>query len=95
MARKDRTVLKNVTLSRLRGDMTILEYSKFSDRYELMDKKTCTFVKHNFQGTRAEIIRDGEKVKIRIENVKQGDTLKKILDSGSALESFYFGNEKN
>lgn len=94
MTNKDKVVKKNVELRRLKSDMTIIEYSKFSDPYKQMANKTCVFLRHNFHGTQAEIIRDEKKINIQIENVKVGDTLQRIFNFPPQLAKITIVNDK-
>jgi len=94
MANKDKVINKNVELKKLKGDMTIMEYTRFNEHYKHMDKKNCFFVRHNFHGTKADIIRDKKRIIIQVEKVKVGDTLQRIFDFPPQLKKITLVNDK-
>ena len=68
-----------VKVNHLKKGMIIKAYSRFSSRYQNMDEQTSTFVRHNFRGTRAIVLRDRKKLNLAIKSVRPGDTLRGIF----------------
>ena len=67
-----------VYLNDLDEDMTILAYVGFNRSYHSLSKKTCFFVKSHFKGTKSIVNRNGKIIKIRTENLLEGDRLTTI-----------------
>lgn len=78
MAEKKKSKPHVLSVNDLKPGMVITAYSRFSDRYQFMDKLTSTFIRHNFKATRAIVNRDNRRLDIPIEKLKSGDTLLKI-----------------
>jgi len=73
-------VKSKVKVSKLKSGMVIKAYTKFSSRYQFMDAGTCEFVRHNFKGTRAIVIRKDKKYNTNVKSLKPGDTLSGLYD---------------
>lgn len=71
---KENSAIK-ISVSELRPGMVIEAYVNFDKAYHTIDKNVCLFIRHNFKGTIAVIKRKGEKRKIRIDDLKIGDSL--------------------
>lgn len=82
----NRFVKSKVNVKNLKTGMVIKAYTKFSDSYQLMDEKTAEFIRHNFKGTRAIIIRKDKKYNINVHAIKSGDTLEGLYDFPPALQ---------
>ncbi len=70
---------KNLGLSALEPDMTILAYTGFSNNYCPMDHLTAKWIKVNFKGASAHAERNGETLRVVVDDLKQGDKLKMLF----------------
>ncbi len=79
-------VKSKVKVSKLKKGMVIKAYTKFSGRYQSMDEVTCEFIRHNFKGTRAIIVRENKKYNTGVKYIQKGDTLSGLYDFPPALQ---------
>ena len=79
-------VNSKVKVRKLKEGMVIKAYTKFSGRYQSMDEGTCEFIRHNFKGTRAIIIRNNKKYNTNVKSIQTGDTLNGLYDFPPALQ---------
>ena len=79
-------VKSKVKVKKLKEGMVIKAYTKFSGRYQSMDEGTCEFIRHNFRGTRAIIVRENKKYNTGVKYLQTGDTLSGLYDFPPALQ---------
>ncbi len=72
-------LMQNVTVSELKLNMRIVEFTKFAKPYTNMEEKICKFVQHNFKGSSAEIMRGGKKAICPVAKIQPGDSLLKVV----------------
>jgi len=82
-----------VKLQDLKSDMTILAYVDFDEKYKKMDAETSKWIQHNFQKTRAHVIRQGKKIDVAVERIQIGDTLTRIHKMPPQLKKLVVVNE--
>lgn len=87
----ERTLLN---IKQLKRGMVIISYIGFSKKYQSMEEETCAFVKHNFKGSRARIIRNNKELDVGVEQVVITDTLKRIYKLPPELKKLTVVNEK-
>lgn len=79
MESQSKYIITTVNLKDLDKGMVIVAYTGFSDRYELIDKRMCAFLQHNFEGAKAVVGRGGKKLEIPAENIRIGDSVIRIF----------------
>ncbi len=85
MEAKTQNVKVRIKANDLEKDMTIMAYIGFSEKYQALDQDTCVFLRHNFKGTNALIVRKNKRKVIGIERIQEGDCVQKIFDFPSSL----------
>ncbi len=78
----------------LKPGMMITAYTKFTEKYESLDEKTCQFLQHNFKGTRAIVVRNNTEQEIPIDGLKINDSVKKIFEFPPDLKKLQIITEK-
>ncbi len=86
MAESDYITESNVKVHELKKEMTILSYTGFSKKYRSIDDTICKFMRHNFKGTKAIVLRRKKKLITSITGLKTGDTILKIYRFPPALK---------
>lgn len=86
-------VTRQVGVDELKPSMVIISYSGFAPIYDSMDVNTCNFVKKNFEGSRAVVVRKNKKIECPVEQVKVSDTLVKIYSFPQILEKRFRVND--
>ncbi len=84
----------DVSISDLTDNMFIVSYTGFTDKYRPMDDKTCKWVRLNFKGSSAVIIRASNQSTIPVEEVEPGDELCAIKQLPSSLANICKVNRK-
>ena len=67
-----------VGIKELKQGMRILSFLDFTNKYHSTDETTCSWLKHNFRGTSASIIRGSDKRDILVDDMLPGDNLQKL-----------------
>ena len=75
-----------VSVNKLKNDMIITAYSGFNTKYHSMDEKVCEFIRHNFKSAKSIITRGEKKLSVRVNDIKAGDSLRKIYDFPPGLK---------
>ncbi|MBU3917721.1 HD domain-containing protein [bacterium] len=83
-----------VKISELNNTMIIQSFVQFSNHYQTMSEQTCDWVKHNFKGAQAVVLRDGKLVKAAVDQIRAGDTLSQLYKLPPALKKLTIVNEK-
>ncbi|MCP4757019.1 MAG: HD domain-containing protein [Proteobacteria bacterium] len=83
-----------VSIQDLKDDMTILAYGGFDKKYKSMDEKTCEFIKHNFRSCKARIIRQNKELDVQVEQISEGDALRKVYKIPPSLKKLTIVNDK-
>ena len=73
-----RAAIKEVRLSELNSNMTIVSYTGFHRIYKQLDKKKCKWLLHNFKNSKIRINRSGRIVKILPKHLQVGDEVLEI-----------------
>ncbi|MDH5561466.1 MAG: hypothetical protein OEY59_11510, partial [Deltaproteobacteria bacterium] len=94
MTEKAYSIHNNVALKDLKENTVILGFTGFSDKYRPIDEPTCKWILHNFKGTTAEIYRNEKRYRIRIEQMKPGDTLCLIYEFPPELRKLTVVSQK-
>ena len=76
---KVKTIKTSVSVKNLKKGMRIIAFTGFAGKFTNMDNKTCQWLKHNFKGTRAIIVRNGNEREIPMESLVESDSLNKIF----------------
>ncbi len=87
----ERTLLN---IKQLKKGMIIISYIGFSKKYESMEDETCVFVRHNFKGSRARIVRQGKDLDVDVSQVAISDTLRRIYKIPPELKKLTVITEK-
>ena len=87
MSSKTKFEVVTVSINELNSEMTILAYTGFSNRYAALDHKVLAFLHHNFSGAKSLVIREGNKVFIPVEEIREGDSLLQIFSFPSSKKN--------
>lgn len=88
------STLKIVDVNSLKEGMKIISFVGFAKPYYEMNDKISQFVKHNFKGTHAKVLRKGKPIETPVENVQSGDTLAKIFKLPESMNKVTLVNDK-
>lgn len=67
--------MSKVAVSKLELDMRIVAYTGFSRQYHCIEEATCTWLKHNFKGAKAVVVRKGRRIGTDVKKIMVGDQL--------------------
>ncbi len=87
-------VVTTVKVDELTNNNTIIAYTGFSDRYTMIDKSVCAFLHHNFGGAKVLVLRNGKKLELPIEQVREGDTIIQIFSFPSSKKRYTQADSK-
>lgn len=74
-----------VYLNNLSPEMTILSYIGFTKKYHDLNRHTCSYLKHHFQGADAVVGRNDRRYVIPIEFIEERDFLYRIENFPASL----------
>ncbi len=74
-----------VYLNKLNSKMTILSYIGFTRKYHDLDRHTCAYLKHHFQGADAVVGRNNRRCLLPIELIEERDFLFRIENFPASL----------
>lgn len=83
-----------VSINELTPQMKIISYCGFGSIYKFMDEKTSKWIKVNFKGSTAEIIRNETQFKVGVEELLEGDSLICLFDLPSSLRKLTQVNKR-
>ncbi|MDX2469400.1 MAG: HD domain-containing protein [SAR324 cluster bacterium] len=83
-----------VGINELKKGMRILSFLEFSPKYHDIEDKTCAWLKHNFKGTSATVIRDNQKTEILVDDMLLGDNLQKLYKLPPQLQKITMVSER-
>ncbi|MBU2511288.1 HD domain-containing protein [bacterium] len=87
-------IITTVHVDELKNSATIIAYTGFSDHYTSIDRKVCAFLHHNFGGSKVLVSRNGKKVELPVEQVREGDTIIQIFSFPSSKKRLTVADPK-
>lgn len=87
-------LVTTVHVDDLKQNMTILAYTGFSSRYRFITSNVCEFIKHNFDGAMALVMRKDEKLKLHVDEIEEGDSILQLYSFPTSMKKLTVVNRK-
>lgn len=83
-----------VSINKLNTSMQIIAYCGFGLMYKFMDETTCKWIKINFKGATAGIIRNEKEMSIDVSKLLEGDSLTRLSGFPDSLKKLTHVNKR-